>query len=53
MNEEMNLYAMIDPQTEDDLISLLNEALSELKNINQILDDMYYSKDTGNLSNES
>lgn len=38
-------YAMINPKTEHDVIALLNEAISELDNINEHIDNLFSKLD--------
>lgn len=41
MNLGFDIYAMVNPKSEQDVLNLLDEALSELGNIHRILDDVY------------
>lgn len=41
MNLGFDIYAMVNPKSEQDVLVLLDEALSELSNIHRILDDLY------------
>lgn len=49
-----DVYAMVTPRTQDDVIVLLNEALSELDNINMLFDEIFKNcqKDLENDGNE-